>query len=230
MAGSKDFTGNLPRTGRQRSAEQVSARLEDLRGYLNEIFSLSDDVGNYGKVIGFNESTGEVDVFNALTLDTDILADHVVVGDVAPNEGTLIQEWAVIGDDKKYKIGPDGTTGQILTRDALGDLVFTDPPASTNFIDQNGNFTASPNVNYNIEAGAQITIDTVDVVPGFTVRFRPQYNEVFEDNNPVVLYNGVNPFENTTEDLQLDCSLVYTLYSQNGTNLEFSVEGVSSNI
>lgn len=230
MAGSKSFTGNQPRTGRQRSAEQVSARQTDLLNYLNEIFGLSDDTLNYGKVIGFNETTGEVDVFEAVVLDAPIDPDKVIVGDIAPNEGKFIQEFAVIGTDKKYTVGPVGTTGQIAALDALGNIVFINPPASSTFIDQAGNFTVTPNVNYNIEAGAQITVDTADVVAGFVVRFRPQYNEVFEDNNPVILYNGVNPFENQAEDLNLDCSLEYVLYSQNGINLEFAAISLSKNI
>ena len=226
----REFTGNTPRTGRQRSAEQVTARIQDVLDFVNEFFCFTVDPLNRGKVFGINDAVGfedEITVFNALTFDGVIPEDHVLVGD---DVGDLDAEWAVVGTDKRYDVGPDGTNGQIMVTDGNGALTFINPPASTTFIDQAGNFTATPNVNYNIEAGAQITINTIDVVAGFTIRLRPQYNEIFEDNNPVVLYNGVNPYENVAEDLELDCSYLYTIYSQNGTNLEFSVEAVSKNI
>jgi hypothetical protein len=41
MAGNKSFTGNTPRTGRQRSAEQVTARIQDVLNYINEFFGLT---------------------------------------------------------------------------------------------------------------------------------------------------------------------------------------------
>lgn len=229
MAGNKSFTGNTPRTGRQRSAEQVTARIQDVLNFINEFFGLTIPI-NFGKVFAIDDITGAITVKSALTLPSAILPDHTVVGDIAPNAGTLIQEWAVIGEDKKYKIGPDGSTGQIVTRDALGNLVFSNPPASTNFIDITGNFTASPNVNYNVDALAQITINTADVVPGFTVRIRPKHTVNFETDPAVVLYNGVNPFENQTTDLELNIQAEYTIYSQDGVALQIAVTAASTNI
>lgn len=227
----REFTGNTPRTGRQRSAEQVTARIQDVLDFVNEFFCLTVDPLNRGKVFGIDGTAGNEDnitlfdvvKFSGTATDDQVLAFNDVSGLFEPND-------SVLGLDKNYKIGNDGTNGQIMVTDGSGNLTFINPPASTVFIDQAGNFTATPNVNYNIEAGAQITINTADVVPGFTIRLRPQYNEIFEDNNPVLLYNGVNPYENQAENLELDCSYVYTVYSQNGTNLEFSVEAVSNNI
>lgn len=233
MAGEKGFTDNVPRTGRQRSAEQVTARITDVLNYINEFFIFTGDPLNRGKVFGINAEApneDEITVFNALTLDDPIMADHVVVGDIAPNEGSLVQEWAVIGDDQKYKIGPIGSTGQIATLDALGNIIFTNPPASTNFIDQNGNFTVTPNVNYNIEAGVTITINDTDVVPGFVFKIRPQRNQNFEANNPVITYNGTNPFQNQSEDLNVDKNLEYTFFSQDGVTLQITADALSKDI
>lgn len=229
MVGEKSFTGNKPRTGRQRSAEQVTSRIQDVLNYINEFFVLTEAV-NFGKVFAIDDTTGDIVVKNALTLDSAILADHVVVGDIAPNEGTLIQEWAVIGDDQKYKIGPIGAVGQIVTLDATGDLVFTNPPASTNFIDVTGNFTATPNVNYNVDADANITIDTADVIPGFTIRIRPKHTVSFISNPAIALYNTVNPYENKSEDLELGCQAEYKIYSQDGVVLQITAQAASKNI
>tara|TARA_R110000823_G_scaffold217636_3_gene346972 strand:+ start:10112 stop:10795 length:684 start_codon:yes stop_codon:yes gene_type:complete len=226
MVGSKSFTGGQPRTGQQRSAEQIRARQDDLLAYLNEIFVFADTAGNYGKVVGFDDSTGELAVFEVLKYVGDVPVNKVLVGD---GIGGLDPEFAVIGSDTNYSVGPDGTNGQIAFTDGAGNIAFQNPPASTVFVDQAGNFTATPNVNYNIDGGAQITIDTGDVVAGFSFKVRPKYGEVFGVNNPVALYNSTNPFENFTENLNLNVDAEYEFYSQDGTTIEFTVKGVSKN-
>lgn len=226
MAGIKAFLGNLPRTGRQRSAEQVSARLNDLLSFVNEIFAFST-APNFGKVLGFNATTGEIDVFSVLKFTGNVPNNKVLVGDGA---GALNPEFAVTGTTKRYNIGPDGTNGQLAVTDGAGNLTFTNPPVSTSYVDQAGNFTATPNVNYNIDDGAQITILTANVVPGFQFRVRPKYGENFFDNPPRLLYNGSDPYENTTEDLELDLQAEYLIYSTNGTNIQIAVKGISENV
>jgi len=226
MAGIKAFLGNLPRTGRQRSAEQVSARLNDLLSYVNEIFAFST-APNFGKVLGFNSTTGEIDVFSVLKYTGNVPNNNVLVGD---GTGALIPNFAVTGTAKRYNIGPDGTNGQLAVTNGAGSITFQNPPVSSSWVDQAGNFTVTPNVNYNIDDGAQITILTANVVPGFQFSVRPKYGENFFNNPPVVLYNGVDPIENTTENLELDIQAEYLIYSQNGTNIQISVKGISENV
>jgi hypothetical protein len=226
MEGLKAFLGNLPRTGRQRSAEQVSARLNDLLSYVNEIFAFST-APNFGKVLGFNSTTGEIDVFSVLKYTGNVPNNNVLVGD---GTGALIPNFAVTGTAKRYNIGPDGTNGQLAVTNGAGSITFQNPPVSSSWVDQAGNFTVTPNVNYNIDDGAQITILTANVVPGFQFSVRPKYGENFFNNPPVVLYNGVDPIENTTENLELDIQAEYLIYSQNGTNIQISVKGISENV
>ena len=227
MVGDKSFTGNLPRAGKQRSAKQVADRLNNLLNNINEIFGLSNDTENFGNVIAF-DATGEITAVDAVTFTGTPTVGQILISDGA---GGFTIANSVTGSDKNYVVGPDGSNGQILNTDGSGNIGFQDPPASTVFIDQAGNFTAGNNINYNIDAGAQITIDNADVVAnGFTFRVRPKYNVDFESSNPVILYNGINAFENITEDLNLNANAVYTVYSQNGTNLQISVEGISENI
>lgn len=202
MAGSKAFTGNSPRTGKQRSAEQVRNRITDVLNYVNEFFIHTADPLNWGTVFAIDELDGSITV-----------------------------KYGVIGQDQKYTVGPVGSVGQLMQlANVNGEIIFVDPPASTAFIDQAGNFTASQNINYNIEAGVEITIDDADVVPGFTFRVRPQRNQDFEASNPTILYNGTNPFQNQTEDLDLDKNFEYTFYSQDGTTIEFSAIALSKDI
>lgn len=228
MAGEKAFTGNSPRTGRQRSAEQVTNRITDVLNYLNEFFVLTGDPLNWGTVFAIDELDGSITVKQALTFDGDIEEDKILIGD---NAGDLQLEYGVIGQDQKYTVGPVGSVGQLMQlANVNGEIIFVDPPASTAFIDQAGNFTASQNINYNIEAGVEITIDDADVVPGFTFRVRPQRTEDFEVSNPTILYNGVNPFQNQTEDLNLDKNFEYTIYSQDGTTLQVSAVALSQDI
>jgi hypothetical protein len=224
--GSKDFTGGVPRTGRQRSAEQVTARLDDLLDFINAIFVFSDDEDNYGKVIGFDEVTGEIDVFSVLKYEGTVPEGNVLVAD---DEGDLQPEPAVIGDDREYTIGPDGTNGQIAVTDGNGNITFINPPASDAFVDQTGNFTATPGVKYNIDAGAQITIDTDDVDSSFRFSIRPKYGQDLTATPAVLLYNSVNPYENYTENVNVSINAEYEIYSQNGVNLQLTAKGVSIN-
>ena len=224
---SKGFTGNTPRNGRQRSAQQVTARLQDLLNYINEIFVLTDNVLNYGKVIGFNSVTGAVEAVSVLKYSGSKPLNNGLIFDAS---GNLIPAFAVTGTNKRYNIGPDGTNGQIASTDGSGNITFVNPPASTAFINQSGNFTVTPSINYNIDAGAQITILTANVVAGFQFSVRPKYGQNFSSNPPRLLYNGVNLYENLAEFLDLDLNGEYLFYSTNGTNIEFSVKGVSENV
>ena len=68
------------------------------------------------------------------------------------------------------------------------------------------------------------------MVAGFQFSVRPKYGQNFSSNPPRLLYNGVNLYENLAEFLDLDLNGEYLFYSTNGTNIEFSVKGVSENV
>lgn len=222
---SKSFTGNLPRTGRQRSAEQVTARFNDLLGFINEFFVFGDTPSNFGKVFALDDTTGAITVKDALTFDGTIPENHTLIANAT---GALLSAFGVTGTDKRYIIGNDGTNGQIISTDGAGNLGFQDPPASTVFVDQTGNFTASNNINYNVDGDAQVTINSANVTAnGFTFRFRPKQGVNLVSNPVTLLYNSTNPYEGFTEDIIVDQNAVYTVYSQDGTTLQISAEALS---
>jgi hypothetical protein len=81
-----------------------------------------------------------------------------------------------------------------------------------------------------VDANAQITINTVDVIPGFTIRVRPKHTVNFETDPAIVLYNGVNPFENQVTNLELEIQAEYKIYSQDGVALQITATAASTNI
>ena len=167
-AGSKSFGANsptgLPTTGRQRSAEQITARLNDLLDHVNEIFDESV-AANYNKFIKFDVN-GEIATSDSIATDNGIS----LTGTDSTNHGDILY---VDTNGTLVFLAP-GTSGQKLqTNGVNGNPSWVTLAAQNEWELKSANFTTGDGGRYIVDNGG-ITIQLHDPANGDEFWIKPE--------------------------------------------------------
>jgi hypothetical protein len=147
-AGSKTFGAHtptgLPATGQQRSAEQLTARFNDLLDHINEIFDLSL-AANYNKFLKFDVN-GEVAVSDSIATDNGIS----LTGTDSTNHGDILY---VDTNGTLVFLAPGASGQKLQTNGVNGNPSWVTLAATNAWEQKTTNFTTGDGGRYKVTSG-----------------------------------------------------------------------------